>query len=662
MKLARSGLRSVWTVLLLMAVLLLLGSAALAEENDPVNFDIQVSPDTMTAPGEVSVSLRVSNTSDEDMIAPVTLYDPAGSMVTSFGDGGSLLLKSGDSRSWEGKWNVTQENLDKGSIAYELRYHLPDENGEMVNHSRQAVAALSFTGERVNLSVTRSITPEVVRAKGKVTVTYELYNSGNVDLSDIRIQEKIVKNAKTVKSLPVGERASVTFETNIRGADLTSNASITFKAAGTSKTLKQTVEDAVIPLAKPNLKIELTGPANGVNVGEAAKLVITFINAGNVSYYNVSVSEAKRGEILTNLSIPAGATVTEEKEFILMEPTDFKVTATLPDNTGTTNTMSSNEVRVGVFDPEKQLLLTLNLTCDQENVAATPADVRFHLTVTNNSNVKAEKIAISHGSTQIYTISALEPGDSVVLDRDVRISQSGQFRFTASMKDSLNNTVTFDSNTIRIGIARPTPAPTQVVIVTVAPPTLVTPVPADPLLSQGRSALYTGGLVLAGLFGVTFLLFLISSFVRAGKKHKSNSAYDHLDLAERRDYTEPADEDGEGAFEEEVRDNAESTQAAREESEPAEQLPHERLLRTMDTEAARAPIDKPEADDEGGYRVSRASGDAQSAAPSSGIQAPRRADITAIPLESESSDSDASDAAPEKRRTRRRASRKEDGE
>ena len=164
--------------------------------------------------------------------------------------------------------------------------------------------------------------------------------------------------------------------------------------------------------------------------------------------------------------------------------------------------------------------------------------------------------------------------------------------------------------------ARPTPAPTQVVIVTVAPLTLVTPVPADPLLSQGRSALYTGGLVLAGLFGVTFLLFLISSFVRAGKKHKSNSAYDHLDLAERRDYTEPADEDGEGTFEEEVRDDAESTQAAREESQPAEQLPHERLLRTMDAEAARAPIDKPEADDEGGYRVSRASGDAQSETPS----------------------------------------------
>ena len=66
------------------------------------------------------------------------------------------------------------------------------------------------------------------------------------------------------------------------------------------------------------------------------------------------------------------------------------------------------------------------------------------------------------------------------------------------------------------------------------------------------------------------------------------------------------------------------------------------------------------ADDEGGYRVSRASGDAQSEAPSSGIQAPRRADITAIPLES--SDSDVSAAAPEKRRTRRRASRKEDGE
>ena len=658
---ARTGLRFKWAAVLLMALALMLGAAAFAEESDPVNFSIQVTPETMTAPGEVSVSLRVSNTSDVDMIAPVALYDPAGNAVTSFGDGGSYLLKSGDSKSWEGKWNVTQQQLDAGSLAYTLRYHLEDESGALVEFSRQAVARLEFTGERINLSVTRTITPQVVRSGGKATVTYELYNSGNVDLTDVRVQENIARNAKTVKSLPVGARETVSFESRIGNADLTSNASITYKAAGTSKTLTQKVEDAAIPLAKPNLKIELTGPDGGVNVGEAAKLTITFINAGNVSYSNVTVTEAKRGEILTNLSIPAGATVTEEKEFILMEPTDFKVTATLPDNTGETKTLTSNEVRVGVYDPEKQLLLTLNLTSDQETVPSAPADVRFHLTVTNNSNIKAEKISISHGAVHIYTIDALEPGESVTLDRDVRISQAGQFRFTASLKDSLNNTVTFDSNTIRITYFTPTAAPTQPVVVTVAPPAQVTPVPADPMLRQGRSWLFTGGAVLAGLFGVALVLFIVSTIVRAGKKHKSNAAYDHLELAERRDYTEPNDgEDGEedsgdDEFSEEARESDEPVSVPPRKPEKEAELPHEKLLNSIKPAAGETPADLPETDGEGGFRVSRQSAPEEPRRRE--IAAPKRAEVN------EDIFKDGTDMVDKARESnRRRKFRKEDGE
>ena len=610
MPFARRLLYALGAVLLVAALVFTGSPAASAEESDPVTVTIQVSPESLTAPGKVNVSLRVSNPTDTDMIAPVTLFDPAGNLVASFGDGGSYVLKSGDSRSWEGEWNVTQAELDAGAVSYTLRYHLEDESGALVELSRQATARIQFAGERVNLSVNRTIRPEVVRQGGQAQVSYELYNNGNVELTDIRVQEKISKQAQTVKSLPAGERKTLTFTSRMGSADLVSNASITYKASGSSQTQKITVEDAPIPLAKPNLKIELSSPTAGVNVGEAATLVITFVNAGNVAYSNVTLTEAKKGEILTNISIPAGATVTEQKEFILREPTDFKVTATLPDNTGETRTLSSNEIRIGVFDPEKQMLLTLNLTSDQETVPKVPADVKFHLTVTNNSNIKAEKIAITHGSTPIYTINSLEPGASVTLDRDVRISQAGQFRFTATVTDTMNNKVTFDSNTLAIGYAPVTNAPTMVPVVTVAPPVLVTPSPVEPLLGQGRSALMTAAVVLGGLFGCALVLFAVSTIVRLRNKSKSNAAYDHLDLAERRDYTEPADDepDEEETYTrepetEEVADVAEQTEKP---EEPV--LPHEKVISAVQAEAekAPAPADMLPQDGEGGYRVSRA--------------------------------------------------------
>ena len=171
----------------------------------------------------------------------------------------------------------------------------------------------------------------------------------------------------------------------------------------------------------------------------------------------------------------------------------------------------------------------------------TPADVRFTLTVTNNSNIKAENIAVTHGEKEITTIDALEAGESKTIVRDVRISQAGKFRFTASAKDTMNNVVAFDSNTLQVAYAPATPAPTKEVRATVAPPKTVTPAPVDSVLYSARNALMTVAGVLGVLFGVAFLLFAVSTVMRLKNKNKSRKAYDHLELSERRDYTEPAE-------------------------------------------------------------------------------------------------------------------------
>lgn len=580
MTFARKRMKLVCLVLLA-ALLFGMGTVAHAVV-DPIEFTMQVSPDSLTAPGDVQVSLRVANTGTADMKDPVTLYDPAGNVVASFGDGGSVMLPAGAFKTWEGTWNVTEAELDKGEIAYTLKYHLEDAAGELIAMNSAAVAKVNFIGEKVGLTVNRTITPEVVRSGKEVQVAYELYNNGNVAIQDIRVKEAISRTAQKVDSLQPGEKKTITFTSKIGNADLQSSASITYKAGDDTKTKTQEIAELAIPLARPNLDIEIMSPSTGVNIGEAAKLQVVFKNEGNVSYSNVSVSDVNKGEIITNLSIPAGATVTEEKEFILTELTTFKVTATLPDNTGETKTLTSNELVVGVFDPTKSLLLTLNLTSEQENVQKTPADVRFHLTVTNNSNIKAENIAITHGDTAITTIDALEAGESTRITRDVRISQAGKFRFTATAKDTMNNEVSFDSNTLQMAYAPATPAPTVEVIPTPAAPKQVTPAPVDDVLYKTKDALTIALAAVGVVFGVLLILFVVSTVARARSKSKSKAAYDHLELSERRDYTEPSDE----PEEEENTSRGELTPVVPLNEEKEEQ--------------------KPEGDGEGGYRISRA--------------------------------------------------------
>ncbi len=576
-------------VLLVLAATLALSCVVFGASaaNDPIEAFIEISPDSLTAPGSISVSIRVSNISDQDLTDPVTLYGPSGSVVPSFGDGGSVVMTAGKSVPWQGALTVTQEMLDSGNITYTLKYLLEDADGNLAECTRQVSAPIAFTGQSVNLSVTRTISPEVVRSGKDASVVYELYNSGNIKLSNIRVKENIARTAQTIDSLGAGEKKTLTFTARMGSSTLKSSATITYKAEGDSKTVTQKVDEIEIPLAAPNLKMTLEAASVGVSINEPAKLILTFQNDGNITYSNVTVVDQNKGEVFAGVEIPAGQKVVKEKEFSLTEPTKFKFTATLNDNTGATNTMSTGEVTVSVYDPEKTLLLTLNLTADKDTIHQMPSDARFTLVVTNNSDVKAEKIAVTHGATSIATIAAIEPGASYTLTRDVTLSEAGKYQFTASTKDALGNTVEFKSNVLQIAYARPTVEPTSVPTVTVPPLVTIAPPTANdvnPVVSQGSDALRTASIVLGVVFVGMLGLITVSSVIRARNKKLSKDAYDHLDLAERRVYTEPADDElpDTPVEPEEVRTD-DSYEDATADAEAA--LPHERLLRDVEEDA-----------------------------------------------------------------------------
>ena len=519
------------TLLLLLALLFAL--PAMADDN--INFTLSVEPSSLTAPGPVTVSVRVVNAGETDMTEPVMLYDPSGALVPTFGDGGQALIKKGDYVTAQHTYNVTQQQLDEGKLTYMLSYNDVDASGNVVVKSLSASAALTFTGTAPRLTVNRTIDPEVVRNGKTATVQYELYNSGNVEIKNIRVEENtsISANAQTVTSLAPGERKTIKFTATMRQNDLTSRGKVTYKAGDES--LSQELPAVTIPKANPGLVLDeiLTADKTSIENGDTVTLTLTIKNNGNITYSNISVTDAKYGEIFTNLTLGPGETLVREKQFTLSESTSFKYSVTLPDNTGATNVISSNEVKISVYNPGQMMHLTLDATASTATVAQVPADVRFTLKLTNNSSQTAKNT----------TVSELAPSQTVTIERDFTISQAGKFRFTASIKDALDNTQTFDSNEITIAYAAPTAAPTAMPQVTVAPLVTVTVAPIEvlePVASQTSGYLRTAALVFAGLFGVSFLLFAVSTVMRAKRRSTSRNAYDHMDLAERRDYTEPA--------------------------------------------------------------------------------------------------------------------------
>lgn len=664
-------------VAVLLALIMLFSAQAALAAGDPIDVTISLSPESLSAPGKVDVSIRVANVSGADMTAPVTLYDPLGKVVAGFGDGGSALLKAEEFRTVSGSWSVTQDQLDAGEVVYTAKYK--DAAGKDV--SVKAAAPIAYTGETVDLQVSRTLSPEVVRAGTTASVVYELYNAGTVDLSAIKVTEKIAsKNPQSVQTLKAGEKKTLTFTAKMGSNDLKSSAKITYKAAGDTKSRELSVEELVIPVAVKGLDIKLAADKASVNIGDTVVLTMTVENKGNISYSGVTVTDEKLGTVFEDLSIAAGDTFTKDKEVTVLGPTKYAFTVKLADNTGMTNTLTTNAVPVSAYDPEKELKLTLLLTADKESVESMPADVAMTLIVTNVSSVDCEKVVVSHGAEEIYTIASLKAGQSETIRRDYTISQAGQFRFTAATKDVIGNAVSFDSNTLAIAYAAPTAVPTTVPEATIAP--LVTIAPAgyndvDASLRGTRNALYTAAWVLALLFAGCLVLFIISTAVRMSKKHQSAQAYDHLELGERRDYTEPA---GEKTAESESAEPGEQTESGEESIDLTGVLPHEKLLKQSAEEEPGFDIPdpvppeqliKPDETDEGAPKEApqdAVAQDAAQASPDETARRPLKAPETdgmggyrmkrETPRDAQTNDADETEAKPR----RRRAAKKERGD
>ena len=178
---------------------------------------------------------------------------------------------------------------------------------------------------------------------------------------------------------------------------------------------------------------------------------------------------------------------------------------------------------------------------------------------------------------------------------------------------------------------------------------------------------------------VSLALFVVSTVMRARNRSKSNAAYDHLELAERRDYTEPGGQD-DGNFDDAGEEDLESTIPDLTDSEP--ELPHERLIRDAEKSVQEAVAEADQMTDgmlEGGYRVTRSEETENIPVPETPKEAPKpeapvpelQVPETQIPetKASEEADEDAdawgaqkSDSEDKPRRRHRRARRTEDEE
>lgn len=116
------GFRAAAAVVML--VFLLAVSAFALAEADPIRVSSLSEPQSVISEQDVSITIKVYNSSQTDMTEQIALYDPNGDLVSTYNG-----LQGEQSVTYTGTWHVTQEQIQEGKIKYYIQYNIDSGNG-----------------------------------------------------------------------------------------------------------------------------------------------------------------------------------------------------------------------------------------------------------------------------------------------------------------------------------------------------------------------------------------------------------------------------------------------------------------------------------------------------------------------------------------------------
>jgi len=594
-------------VLALLFIAMLAFFTLASAATDPIVCTIEVEPSTLSEPGDVTITITVSNAGDTDMTNPLTLFDPTSQVVTDFGENGSVTLKAGEVKTWTGTWAVNQRTLENGQIVFFVKYTIIDDNGTSKTQSQPIRGEIEQATYEAKVTVTRTIIPETAHEGQTVNVIYDISNEGTVSIKNLTLEEAkdiLTGKLSVTDELKAGETAQVKLPVVMGTEDLTSKGTIYYTIADGTQEQTYELEEQVITYGEPAVIATLTADSKGVLMNETIKLTLTLENTGNVDYTDIRVTDATLGDVFTNQTLAAGETLTLEKEITLTQTTDFMFEILAIDNTGTEVVKHKVRCLRLAVDPDQALNLELTMSSDKSEVYSTTEAVRFEVTIINSSTVDATDVKVYQADTLIYTFESIPAGETRKLSRDVTLSMAGQYQFRAVALDTLENELTFKSNILQIAFLTPTPVPvTQNPNITPTPePTFVKatyPKISDPdigtLPKLLRTFFYPLMIVGFGLLVIAIVILLIATKKRSDLKKASENALDHLERSTHRDYIAPADEKEEP---EEAGEPEEAYTAVDQDDEISEdELPHMKYVRNAyqiadkDTDEAAPPAD-----------------------------------------------------------------------
>lgn len=520
-------------IAMLLAVLMLALCGVAAADADPIRVSSLSEPQSVISEQDVSITIKIYNSSQTDMQEEITLFNPAGISVEKYSG-----LKGEQSVTYTGKWHVTQDQIEEGRIKYYIQYTVDTGSGAQTA-TRTVPVTIQSEEAAPQLTATYSVSPASAREGQTVTLSYTLSNTGNVELRNIVVKnEGVSKEELAQPSLSVGEKVTLTDTFTMGSKELVSKPSVSYQAADSGKTL--TISDMArktITVAENGLEAALSAKnAEDVYPGERVALTVSLKNTGSQSYTGLTATLSDGTVAFSDVELGAGASYEKEIEWTAAQAATLSATVSGQDGSGENVSVVSNEVSVTTQDASRALLLNIYADAAQNVIYSEPAVVRFGVVVENVGETDAATLTIRQGGTDVAKIPSLPSGESRTVVFDLETSIAGKFQFAVVGKDVDGNERSFESNILEVAYVEPTPVPTAVPTPSPVPPT-PSPVPtATPAPSLGEIiAGHVNPVVLYSIAGVLAALLVgvlaVSGVTSARRKKRMAQALDTIELS-----------------------------------------------------------------------------------------------------------------------------------
>lgn len=522
-------------LLVMLMTMIAFAVTGVAADENPIRVSSLSEPQSVIAPQEVDITIKVYNSAQTDIEEKITLYDPVGTPVETY-EG----LKSEQSVTYQGKWNVTAEEIEKGKISFYIRYTVTTQEGpkEVLN---SVPVTIQTEAAAPQLTATYTVSPQSARPGQTVSVAYTLSNTGNIELRDIVIKnEGVSKESVKAVSLSVGEKLTLESSFTMGEKELVSKPTITYQAAGSDK--KLTISDLAkktITVAEDGLEASVEAKTTeNIYPSEKVAMTLKLKNTGNRAYTNLTATGSDGTAIVSGVELAPGASHETRFELTVSQDTEYTVSVAGADSQGESVSIASEAVALKTQDASKALVLNILAQARETTIYSEPAVIRMAVLVENIGQTDATTLTIKEGETEVAKIASLPSGESRTLVFDIETSIAGKLCFTVSGKDAAGSERTYESNVIQINYieptsvptAAPTPAPTP--SPTPVPPT-PTPVPSigeqvgDAIAAINPVVLYSAAGVLAALLVVLVTVNVVAS---AQRKKRMEQAIDTLEI------------------------------------------------------------------------------------------------------------------------------------